>query len=400
MTPWLDAAAPDQTRAPYRLEAEVDDAAIAAADDRITGLLADRPAWLELEASLVDDALLRRVPVGPTLVLGLGGSALGARAAIEFAEVAGLHPGPVRILDTVDSWSVADALEWATARGAKLCVVSKSGTTVEVIELLAAALGRGLEPAALIGDPIDASATSLPPIVAQVREATGGAHVELAIPPEVGGRWSVFTAVGQAPLRAANLDGHLMIQAAIHERDRLARGVAEREPLARSLAWRFANPAPYSILWCYSEVLIHWAAWVQQLECESLGRTRPDGSRVGELVCALRGPADQHSVAQLLLDGPETGRLSFVDFDDDPEGSYAGDLRALARLRAIEREATRESMTLPTRTLLVRDRSPATLGAMMLHGMFETALTASRLDVDPYGQPAVERIKKGIRARR
>jgi glucose-6-phosphate isomerase len=397
MTPWLDAAAPDETRAPYRVDAEASADSMAEHDRAIAALIEARPAWLDLESGIVDDALLRRVPVGPTLVLGLGGSALGSRAAIEFAEVAGLRPGPIRILDTVDSWSVADSLEWASARNAKLCVVSKSGTTVEVIELLAACIGRGLEPAVLISDPVG---EAVPPIAARVREASGGAHVELTIPPEVGGRWSVFTAVGQAPLKAANLDPLLMVEAAIRERERLAAGAPEREALARSLAWRTAHPVPYSILWCYSEVLIHWAAWVQQLECESLGRTREDGSRVGELVCALRGPADQHSVAQLLLDGPERGRISFADFDDDPEGNYAGDLRALARLRVIEREATRESMTLPTRTLLVRDRSPATLGALMLHGMFETALTAAGLGVDPYGQPAVERIKRGIRARR
>jgi glucose-6-phosphate isomerase len=408
MTPWLDAAAPDETRAPYRLDIGEDRShpdLLVGIDRNIVALLDARPAWLELEAGIVDDALLRRVPVGPTLVLGLGGSALGTRAALEQAEVAGLRPGPIRILDTVDSWTVGDTLEWAAACSAKLCVVSKSGTTVEVIELLEAALGRGLEVATLIGDPVDAdthaeAGRGLPPIVARVREASGGRHVELPIPPEVGGRWSVFTAVGQVPLRAANLDPLLLVEAAIHERERLASGPEQRAALARSLAWRFAHPAPYSILWCYSEVLVHWAAWVQQLECESLGRTRPDGSRVGELVCALRGPADQHSVAQLLLDGPERGRLSFVDFDDDPEGCYAGDLQALARLRRIEREATQESMTLPTRTLLIRDRSPATLGALMLHGMVETALTAARDQVDPYGQPAVERIKQGIRARR
>jgi glucose-6-phosphate isomerase len=397
MTPWLDAAAPDETRAPYRVDAAADADSMAEQDRAIAALIEARPAWLDLESGIVDDALLRRVPVGPTLLLGFGGSALGSRAAIEFAEVAGARPGPIRILDTVDSWAVADALEWATARNAKLCVVSKSGTTVEVIEQLEACLGRGLEPAVLISDPIG---EAVPPIVARLRDASGGAHVELTIPPEVGGRWSVFTAVGQAPLRAANLDPLLMVEAAIRERERLAAGAHEREGLARSLAWRNAHPVPYSILWCYSEVLIHWAAWVQQLECESLGRTLDDGSRVGELVCALRGPADQHSVAQLLLDGPERGRITFADFDDDPEGNYAGDLRALARLRVIEREATRESMTLPTRTLLVRDRSPATLGALMLHGMFETALTAASLGVDPYGQPAVERIKRGIRARR
>lgn len=396
MTPWLDAAAPDETRAPYRVEAEADADSMATQDRAIAAMLEARPAWLDLEVGIVDDALLRRVPVGPTLVLGLGGSALGSRAAIEFAEVAGLRPGPIRILDTVDTWSVADTLEWASACNAKLCVVSKSGTTIEVIELLEACISRGLEPAVMISDPPSGAPT---PIAARVREASEGAHVELTIPAEVGGRWSVFSAVGQAPLKAANLDPLLMIEAAIRERERLAAGAHEREPLARSLAWRSARSVPYSILWCYSEVLIHWAAWVQQLECESLGRTREDGSRVGELVCALRGPADQHSLAQLLLDGPERGRITFADFDDDPEGNYAGDLSALARLRVIEREATRESMTLPTRTLLVRDRSPATLGALMLHGMFETALTAAMLGVDPYGQPAVERIKKGIRAR-
>jgi glucose-6-phosphate isomerase len=208
----------------------------------------------------------------------------------------------------------------------------------------------------------------------------------------------VLTAVGQAPLHAAGLDGHLMVDAAADERDRLAAEGERRAHLARSVAWRAANAAPYSILWCYSELLTHLGAWLQQLECESLGRHRADDSRVGELVCVLRGPADQHSVAQLLLDGPRRGRLSFLDFEDPPGAELAG-LPALGRLRAIEREATRASMTLPTRSLSVRDRSPATLAALMVHGMLETVITADRTGVDPYGQPAVERIKVGIRER-
>lgn len=406
-TPWLDAAAPDESRPPYRVSfGPADPAAdlVAARDEEIAKLLAARPSWLDIEAGLVDEQLLRRVPVGPTLLLGFGGSALGARATLEFAEVAGLRPGPLRILDSVDPWVVGDTLDWAAARSAKLMIVSKSATTIEVLHLLDACVARGLEPLTMISDPLPTTG-DLPPIAARVREVSGGHHVELTMPANVGGRWSVFTAVGQAPLRAANLDPALLTHAAIRERDRLSSGAAAREALARSLAWRLANPAPYSILWCYSEVLLQWAAWTQQLECESLGRHRDgsrlgeDGSRTGELVCALRGPADQHSVAQLLLDGPQTGRLTFADFDDDPEGNYAGDLSALARLRVIEREATREAMTLPTRTLLARDRSPATLAGLMIHGMIETAVTAAAWNIDPYGQPAVERIKRGIKAR-
>jgi glucose-6-phosphate isomerase len=409
LTPWLDAAAPDQSRPPYRVAFtpnQSSESELAASDRLIVELLDARPSWLDIEAGIVDEQLLRKVPVGPTLALGFGGSALGSRAALEFAEVAGLRPGPQRILDTVDPWVVGDCLDWAVACNAKLLVVSKSGNTIEVLRLLDACLSRGLEAATLISDPIsdpikpgEGAGASLPPIVARVREASNGEHVELTMPAQVGGRWSVLTAVGQVPLRAANLDPMLLTHAAINERDRLASGPAARESLARSLAWRLANPAPYSLLWCYSEVLMHWAAWTQQLECESLGRVRDDGSRVGELVAALRGPADQHSLAQLLLDGPARGRVTFADFDDDPGGNYAGDLADLARLRVIEREATCESMTLPTRTLLVRDRSPASLGALMLHGMIETAVTAATWSIDPYGQPAVEQIKRGINAR-
>lgn len=84
--------------------------------------------------------------------------------------------------------------------------------------------------------------------------------------------WLDIEAGFQVPLRAAKLDPMLLTNAAILERERLASGAAARAPLARSLAWRLKHPAPYSILWCYSEVLMHWAAWTQQHEC--LGRVR------------------------------------------------------------------------------------------------------------------------------
>lgn len=367
-----------------------------ALEQALDGLLAAPPAWLELDRAVVDSELLRQVPVGPTLLLGMGGSALGARAALELAEVAGLQPGPLRVLDTVDPCEAADAIEWAHARKANLMIVSKSGTTVEVLALLEACLAQGLEVGTLIGDPLSATGTT--PIRERIARIPASEHFELAMPPEVGGRWSVFTAVGQAPLRAANLDGHALIHAAQRELGRMHEA-AHREPLLRSIAWRLANPASTSLLWCYSEVLAGWAAWLQQLECESLGRTRADGSRTGELVCVLRGPADQHSVAQLLLDGPRDARITVADFDDEPSGRSFGGLAELARLRMIERDACFASMTLPTRRMLIRDRGLATLGALFLHGMMETALVAAAWGIDPYGQPAVESIKRAIRAR-
>jgi len=377
---------------------------LARARTAIAALLEAPPPWLELEAGIVDPQRMGQVPRGPTLVLGLGGSALGTRAVLAFAEVAGLAPARVEVLDAVDPRVVRPILDWAAGAQAKVMVVSKSARTVEVLALLEACVARGLEVATLISDPVDSAEAEAEaaPVRARIR-ASSPDCVELSIPPAVGGRWSVFTAVAQAPLWAAMLDPRLLVDGAIAARDRMRADPGAASSLASSLAWRWANPGPISILWCYSEILIHLAAWVQQLECESLGRLREDGSRVGELVCPLRGPADQHSVAQLLLHGPQHGRVSFLDFDGpsaaELEAHGTDPLIALTRLRIIEREATRESMTLPTRQLLIRDPGPATLGAVMLEHMFETAIAAEALGVSPYGQPAVELIKQGIYAR-
>jgi glucose-6-phosphate isomerase len=92
-------------------------------------------------------------------------------------------------------------------------------------------------------------------------------------------------------------------------------------------------------------------------------------------------------------------RVSVVDFDDRLDGSEFGSLTQLARLRMAERDAAFESMTLPTRRLLIRERSLASLAVLFLHGMIETALAGAALGISPYGQPAVERIKRAIQAR-
>ncbi len=368
-----------------------------ASEQALAQMLAAPPAWLDLDRAIVDPERMARVPVGPTLLLGIGGSALGARATLELAEVAGLEPGPVRILDTVDPFHARDAIEWASANAAKLMVVSKSGSTVEVLALLEACLARGLAVGTMIADPLSATGPTL--IRSRLAQVAGSEHCELNLPHDVGGRWSVFSAVGQAPLHAAKLDARALVDGARRELARIVADPARLEPLRRSVAWRLANPAAHAVMWCYSEVLSGWAAWLQQLECESLGRTREDGSRTGELLCILRGPADQHSLAQLLLDGPTQGRITVADFDDEASGSAFGSLADLARLRMVERDACFASMTLPTRRMLIRDRGLATLGVLFLHGMMETALVADATGVSPYGQPAVESIKRAIRAR-
>jgi glucose-6-phosphate isomerase len=238
----------------------------------------------------------------------------------------------------------------------------------------------------LVSDPTPGQADAL--------LATAGDHLRFTMPAEVGGRYSVLTAVGQVPLRAAGLPPHALLLGARTEAARLAeRG----DPVVEWSSWRAAHPADAMVLWSYAHPVAELAAWWQQLECESLGKTRPDGRRTGELVTLLRGPADQHSVAQLLLEGATSCRVVVLDLAAEPAPAA---LREVSRLRSTERDATFDAMVRPSARLLVIDRTLETLGAAMLQLMFATVAWADHLGVDPYGQPAVEAIKKRVVARR
>ncbi len=350
--------------------------------------------WMRLDA--VDPLELARVPRGPTLVLGMGGSALGTRAALAMAALGGPPPHEVRVLDTVDPFTARREIAWATSVGASLMVVSKSGSTIEIKRLLEAALAAGLGADGRLTLICDPDPTDLDRMLGH----EGRAYVRLSMPAEVGGRYSVFTAVGQAPLHAAGLAAGDLLQGASAEL--VALRASDEAALGRHLAplrWRDAHAGTAQLIWCYSDVFLPWAAWLQQLDCESLGRAR-DGDPVGDLVTVLRGPADQHSVAQLLLEGPQHHRILYVDHGV-PSSSFEGEghgIDHLARLREIERVACREAMPAPSLELITGPPGLETLGALMFHGMLATVLWAAREGIDPYGQPAVEAIKRRIRA--
>jgi len=353
--------------------------------DAVRALLEQPPAWADLDQIELAPELLASVPVGPTLLLGMGGSALGARAALQIAAVAGQAPHPVRIVDTVDPRTVRPALDWAQQRRAALHVVSKSGATVEVLELLEACLVRKIGPIVLVSGARDGPMPSL-------NRGHGADFVHFSVPEDVGGRYSVLTSVGQVPLHASGLPAGALLEGARDYLERARTSPADA-PCAAELAWHDRHPAGAIVLMCYADALLGWAEWLQQLWCESLGRLRDDGSRVGELVTVLRGPAAQHSVAQLLLHGPQDKRVVIADLEG---ASATAEMSALSMLSAVERDATFDSLTLPTQRMLLRPELRS-LGALMVHGMLTTVIRAQHLGVSPYGQPAVEEIKRRIK---
>ena len=155
-----------------------------------------------------------------------------------------------------------------------------------------------------------------------------------------------------------------------------------------------------NIMLPYSDRLSRFAAWYVQLWGESLGK----GGEGTTPVAAL-GPVDQHSQLQLYLDGapqhfitviredcagrgprvpPDLAKLAGADY---LAGHAAGDLVA-AQQRAIPEALIAAGR--PVRTIDLEVLDERALGALMMHFMLETILSAHLLGVDPFDQPAVE----------
>ena len=235
------------------------------------------------------------------LVLGIGGSALGARA---LDEALGPDSGrsdralPGRrivVLDSVDPTRISSTLAALDPGRTAVVAISKSGGTVEtaalfrvVLPWLRAGAGeRWTDRLALI---TDRERGALRPLAREYGLPA------LPIPDDVGGRFSVLTAVGMLPAAYLGLDiGALQAGAEAMRR------VVSRPDLDRNPAWRFAalhdawwGHANISVLLSYCDRLGAVGEWFQQLWGESLGKLRPDGTPVGWTPVRAQGPVDQH----------------------------------------------------------------------------------------------------------
>jgi glucose-6-phosphate isomerase len=154
----------------------------------------------------------------------------------------------------------------------------------------------------------------------------------------------------------------------------------------------------------YSDRLERFAHWHAQLWGESLGKAGEGSAPVAAL-----GPVDQHSLLQLLMDGPRDYLVTTLRHDNagigpmiDPAlarqagapylgGHTIGDL-VEAQQRAIPEVLIKSGR--PVRTVDFEALDEEVLGSLLMHFMIETILAARLLGVDPFDQPAVEEGKR------
>jgi len=352
------------------------------------------------------------------LVLGIGGSALGARAlqkAFFPQQDRPGHAGPwLWVADNVDAPTLSAWLEKLPPEKTLAVTISKSGGTIETIsqyfivrKWLAERLGDAW-PGHMI--------VVTDPQKGFLREEAGKYGYEsLPVPQNMGGRYSVFSAVGLLPAAFLGMDVNGLVAGAKAAVSAFGSGGVTGEILAGHPAWKLAvwnralMDAGYSqlIFFCYIPLWVQMGDWFAQLWAESLGK-----KGLGSMPIPAVGVTDQHSVNQMFLDGPKDKGCLFVTCpglnasltlpEDLPEKwSY---IRGMVFGDLLHAESLGTQMALTeTETPLVEVRmssdGPTEAGRLMALLEATTLLTGWLLNINPLDQPAVELGKRLAKAR-
>ncbi|MBL0180244.1 MAG: hypothetical protein IPP98_14165 [Gemmatimonadetes bacterium] len=281
----------------------------------------------EVAAAIESWAAERRGRYAHLLILGIGGSALGAKAMLSALKPAAWNEwGPdgrdgwptLTVLDNVDPYTVLGALDRLDPRKTLVNVISKSGGTAETLaqylivrEWLDRALGTAAKDHIVVTTDPEKG-----PLRALVREE---GLTSFEVPPAVGGRFSVLTAVGLVPAALLGIDLTELLAGAQDAVDEAESDDLATNPAARwaALQWQAqtSRAANVHVLMPYSDRLREFAEWYRQLWAESLGkRLDRSGAEVfrGPTPIGAVGATDQHSQVQLFMEGPFDKTITFV----------------------------------------------------------------------------------------
>jgi glucose-6-phosphate isomerase len=376
--------------------------------------------WVDLpldEAPALEaSAYAASLPAGvrTAAVLGIGGSSLGPQALYHasrhpFLERAGRRT--LAFLDNSDPDTVGAWLDELDPAASLFVAITKSGSTAETASQLMcawhgarAALGEAArEHFVFITDPAKGDL--------RVLASRLGVRT-FAVPPDVGGRFSVLSPVGLVPAAVAGIDPAELLAGARQVRDACLSPDLGANPAAMLAALAHLLDVHHGrrihVVMSYSDRLALVGAWFRQLWAESLGKRRADGTRVGPTPLDARGATDQHSLLQLLAEGPSDKLVVFLDvrerrhlavprvFEDLGSFGYLAG-RTLGELISAERRGTEMSLAragTPSVTITLEDASPRSVGALMYMLEVATAVAGSLYGVDPYDQPGVEEGKR------
>lgn len=333
------------------------------------------------------------------VVLGTGGSTLSGQALIGLTMPVPLTPA-IHFLDNIDPYTIQTFLDNLTLKTTCFLIISKSGNTLETLSQASIFLNKikkTLEPVALSKQVHVITTPHENPLRTLAAEHQIPIHDH---DPNIGGRFSIFTNVGLLPAAIAGLDvaairagAELGVSENLIQNSEAAKGAALHHLLHK-------QHITSTVFMPYIDRLNAFASWYRQIWAESLGKNGH-----GTTPIKAMGTLDQHSQLQLYLDGPKDKMFTLLTLDSTGQGNTLdpSTLPATCRtelggkhlgdIMVAEQQATLETLTqqgCPTRHFVLHTVDEATAGALAMHLILETIITAAMLDINAFDQPAVE----------
>ena len=347
------------------------------------------------------------------VVIGIGGSYLGARCAIEalshsFVRRKGV-PQVVFAGNNLSEEYLAELMDLAGVRNTACVVISKSGTTTEpavafriVKAYIEKTYGR-TEAASRIVAITDAVKGALKTL------ATQEGYKTFVVPDNVGGRYSVLTPVGILPIVLAGYDIRAMLKGAADEREALLRK-SEDNPAVQYAAMRNLLYSELGkkveILVTFNPKLQYLGEWWKQLYGESEGKELK-GIFPASIVCTT----DLHSMGQFIQEGDRVMFETTVNVENSNREIVIGSdeqnldqLNYLAGQRvehcnAMARLGTKIAHIdggVPQMEVSIERINEENLGAIFYFFEFACGISAYVLGINPFNQPGVEAYKKNM----
>jgi len=388
-----------------------------------TGLGNDFLGWLDLPIDYDKDEFARikqaaekiKADTDVFVVIGIGGSYLGARAAIEFLKSPNYNAMPKDTPDiyftgnSISSTALAELLKICEGKRVSVNMISKSGTTTEPAiafrvfrELLENQYGKdgARERIYCTTDREKGTLKGL---------ATKEGYETFVVPDNVGGRFSVLTAVGLLPIAVAGADIDALMAGAAKAREELCNTDLDKNPCYKYAAARnilYRKGKSVEMLVSYEPSFTMMCEWWKQLFGESEGKDNK-----GIFPASVIFSTDLHSMGQYIQDGARIMFETVVQINKpkyeltigtDPENVDGLNFLSGKTVDFVNKKAFEGTVLahtdgkVPNIVLNIEEANESELGYLIYFFEKACAISGYTMCLNPFNQPGVESYKKNM----
>ncbi|QOY54842.1 glucose-6-phosphate isomerase [Candidatus Sulfurimonas marisnigri] len=338
------------------------------------------------------------------IIIGIGGSSLGIKAIDSILRPYTPNAKEVLYFENSDPITISETLTKIKKDKAAFFIISKSGSTIETTSILKTVIATckldldGVDRKRVFAITDKDSALS--------KFAQHHNLKEFNIPDNVGGRFSVLSAVGVVPLQMAGYDVQNILKGAQEFITSFFEGGENH--LLEKACYMYINSKNHGInvLFSYADHLEGLTKWYVQLWGESLGKIDFNGNRVGLTPIGLIGSVDQHSFLELIIEGPHDKSVTFISIKDAGNNLKIPDIslygiektdfinnQSFNTLINAQCDATMQSVIqsdIAVDAISFDKVTPGNIGAIIIYYELLTSLMGAMLMINTYNQPGVE----------